>query len=175
MRCGGFSGAQKIIKAKIGPRGAGPGDPRQLFTNADNFRLQSQLPGDVRFGQSVVVLAAFASELFIKCIVTLESGRQPAGHDLAALFSKISRAVRTKIEKRWDIEFAPKRAEQLDAVEKDLGIKIPRDFNSLLRVGAKSFAQMRYAHEQQPAGNFFLVDFPLLLRATIIDMKPGLA
>lgn len=171
--------AHKAIGAKIGPRGTGPVDPRQLFTNADNFRhtieTLTQLPGDVRFGQSVVVLAAFASELFIKCIVTLESGHQPTGHDLATLFSKLSGPVRAKIEKLWDTEFGAKRAAELDAVEKDLGVTIPRDFSSLLRLGAKSFAQVRYAHERKPAGNFFLTDFPLLLRAAIIDMKPGWA
>ena len=91
------------------------------------------------------------------------------------VFSKLSGPVRAKIEKLWDTEFGAKRAAELDAVEKDLGVTIPRDFSSLLRLGAKSFAQVRYAHEQQPAGNFFLADFPLLLRAVIIDMKPGWA
>jgi HEPN domain-containing protein len=171
--------AQKVIRAKIGPRGAGPVDPHQLFINADNFRHTAetlvQLPGDVRFAQSLLVLAAFASELFLKCILVIEQAQCPRGHDLGNLYSKVSGAVKAKLEQRWNTDFVAKRKEQLAVVEKEYGVSIPRDLKNLLSLGARSFEHIRYAHEKQPVGNFYLMDFPALLRTIVVEIKPAWA
>ena len=48
------------------------------------------------------VLAAFAIELYMKCIVCIETGHPPKGHHLALLYKQISPQSRKRIEELWD-------------------------------------------------------------------------
>jgi hypothetical protein len=108
----------------------------------------------------------------MKCIILLEGGVARKNHNLWDLFSKLSSSTKARLQSRWKNDFAPKRATQLDLLEQQRSIKIPRDLISLLKLGGTTFEDVRYAHERQPRGNFYLSDLPDLLREIIIEMKP---
>ena len=50
-----------------------------------------------------MVLAAFASELYLKCLFVIETGRAaPEIHELRKLFLLLSETARLEIEASWD-------------------------------------------------------------------------
>jgi hypothetical protein len=44
----------------------------------------------ITLAEPVIVLAAFANELFLKCIICIETGDTMKGHNLKKLFARIS-------------------------------------------------------------------------------------
>jgi hypothetical protein len=173
-----FMSSYKVSKKKIGPQ-TKPAkiDPHRLFVNAGNFQhtidALVNLTGDVRFGQPIVVLTAFASELFMKCLIVLEQKPYPIGHNLKSLFSKLGVQTRTKIENEWNSQIVPKRSSQISAIESEIGRKLPIDLPTLLGKGGNAFVDVRYAHEKQPTGDFLLQDLLNVLKETILEKKPA--
>jgi hypothetical protein len=134
----------KVTRKKIGPRNKPSKiDPHQLFVNAGNFQhtlnTLIDLAGDAKFGQPIVILAAFASELFLKCLIVLEGNPHPTGHNLNSLFSKLSMRTQGKIETKWNGQIVPMRSSQIQAIEKMWGRKLPTDLPTLLRKGGDTF------------------------------------
>jgi len=123
----------------------------------------------------LMVLTAFASELYFKCIIFVETGKLTKGHYLYDLFQKLSPKSQRRLSELWDRVTAP-REETLRKVEKDLGRTIPRDLRGNLIEGSKSFEDLRYLYEREKPKKFLfnLGDLPRPLRMLVLELKPDL-
>jgi hypothetical protein len=122
--------------------------------------------------EPVIVLSALTTELFLKCLICIETDDTPHTHDLEKLYGKLSAPTRTRIEKRWDTGIAIGRSEKWDDNER-FGLKMPRDLPSALAKGSDAFERLRYSYEENTEGlNYYLEDLPALLERLILEMKP---
>ena len=118
------------------------------------------------------VNAAFAVELYLKCLLSVEGGQIPETHNLKQLFNQVSRESRGKITKRHNKLAADHPV--LSEFRQNLGIKT--DLNSLLEDGQNIFTQFRYffediANRTEPIG-FGLDLFGQIVRNRILDWRP---
>ena len=118
------------------------------------------------------VNAAFAVELYLKCLLLIEGGQVPETHNLKQLFNQVSRESRGKITKRHNTLAADHPV--LSEFRQKLGIKT--DLNSILEDGQDIFTQFRYFFEgipnrMEPIG-FGLDLFAQIVRNRILDLRP---
>jgi len=121
-----------------------------------------------------MVLSAFASELYLKCLLCLETGKVPQTHNLKALFRDLSPALRKQLEELWeaDINSRPERQKVLDEIRKlPGGEELRTDLQYALDVGADAFRELRYFYETEKSF-FLLSDFPNLLHKVILQRMP---
>jgi hypothetical protein len=158
-------------------------DPLPIYMQAERFRIADHvLRSDqilLQYGPSVgaptLVLAAFASELFFKCLFVIETGRPaPEIHELRKLFLLLSDAARAEIEQNWNqYNLMPQRITMYEAIERRAGRPIPRDLRWSLRAGTDAFTALRYAHEEQHSNTtFFLGDLHMMVREAILIRRP---
>ena len=159
-----------------------PIDPLKIFEQAHGFYqalaiLCNVEPGNtqlaVTIGEPVMVIGAFTIELFLKCLICIETGPLPRRvHHLRELFDELSPAIQTRIEKEWD-KIVEHHAEVWDGFERSLGITMARDLRSALAAGGDAFQRIRYSYE---GGNeslqFYLQDLPRALGRIILEVKP---
>lgn len=131
-------------------------DPRQIANLAQDFvlaalRCHERLaiagkPNEMqRLSVPGVVCSAFAAELALKAILTVE-GTPATGHDLAKLFDAVSLPVQRKI-------FPPMRLSE-------------DQFKSKLRLSANAFKEWRYIYES--AGGYIDYEFVYLAADTFL-------
>jgi hypothetical protein len=71
-------------------------DPLKIYMNAERFRiadnqLRSTDPQVMNVvGLPTLVLCAFASELYLKCLLVVETGKAAPTHNLKALFRELA-------------------------------------------------------------------------------------
>lgn len=127
----------------------------------------------VILGEPVMVLGALTIELFLKCLVCIETGVAPRGHNLKELFDGLSEATKKRIQHSWDTGIAVRRSAEWDQMERAVGVKIARDLPTALAVGSKSFELIRYSYEGNTKNlQYYLQDLPALLGRVILEMKP---
>jgi hypothetical protein len=161
----------------------------QVFEHAECFYqasavLRNQLPVRLRpdhfenihaavtLTEPLIVLDALTSELFLKCLICIETGGTPHGHDLKKLFDQLSEATRTSIQSFWDSEIATLRRKKWDDLER-FGLRLPRDLPSALAKGTNAFERYRYSYEGNTEDlHYYLEDLPPLLERVILEMKP---
>jgi HEPN domain-containing protein len=160
-------------------------DPLKIFEHASRFhesdrRLRStrsvgrnELP---LVAHPAMVLSALASELYLKCLLCVETGGVPITHNLRALFRGLQPMTRRRLEDLWDGDIRrPERQKMLDLMRTfPEGRELRLDLMYALDVGADSFIDLRYFYEKQQA--FFLLGgFPNLLRSVILERFPSWA
>jgi len=115
---------------------------------------------------------AFAAELYLKCLLSIECKPVPKSHDLQRLYLELSPESRAKLRKRHD-ELAKDNA-TLSEFRKRFGIKT--DLESLLEDGKDVFTQFRYLFggiRGRTKGLGFLLElFGQVLRNRILDLRP---
>jgi hypothetical protein len=94
-------------------------DPRAIFLHGNGFFLAGELLSSfdmnknpqlaAEIGQAAMVLSALTSEVFFKCLICIETGLVPSGHDLDYLFKRLSASSRAEIEQIWNSEVVPLR------------------------------------------------------------------
>jgi hypothetical protein len=156
-------------------------DPLKIYMNAERFRLadnylRSSANPDIEFRQIIglpaLVICAFAAELYLKCLLCIETGNAPATHNLKALFRDLGHTTRFRVENLWK-ERLPLQAGTFEIMERVTGRAPPRDFASALDAGAQAFVDLRYLHETGGMGmSFVLGEFPTMLRIVILEAKP---
>jgi hypothetical protein len=159
-------------------------DPAQVFQHADCFyqalnvlRAVAPHPGENLHGaltlaEPVVVLGALTTELFLKCLICIETGNASHGHDLKELFDELRAETRARIEHAWDNDIVAFRSKEWDGIEK-FGLKMPRDLPSALAKGSEAFKRIRYSYEGNTEGaHFYVGDLPALLEKFILEIKP---
>jgi hypothetical protein len=161
-------------------------DPQQIYLQGCRFQFASERlrdakhlqPGDFELvAHPSLMLSAFASELYLKCLICIETGNAPdAEHSLKKLFQQVNRRHQSQIEGGWDVLMQkPDMVRTLAQIEARWhGVKVPRDLAWALDAGSHGFVQIRYIYEPKGAQTkFLLVDFPQILRAVILQVKPG--
>jgi hypothetical protein len=153
-------------------------DPAEVFQHANAFYVAleqlhatSDRPRFERIGIPVVVLSAFAAELFFKCLLSLEAGKPAPTHLLYDLFKKLSPATQARLEELW-AENSMQRSDVLDRLDKSSGRRLPRDLRSNLITGSDAFRLVRYIYEGGADFDFLLGDLPKILRRVIFELKP---
>jgi hypothetical protein len=130
---------------------------------------------DPRLGAYIVapalVVSAFASELYIKCLLCLHGLPVPPTHNLKNLFSRLPGKIQKTLEKKWDA-YVPTRAEMFEHARTHLNYTGATNLRSAIADGATAFDEIRYAYEGTPSSKFFLADLPSLLRSLILELKP---
>lgn len=132
-------------------------------------------PGDMaHYGYPILVLAAFASELMLKCLVFMDTGKQQRGHLLFNLFNQLKPETQGRLEELWNMTWlSSDRVRLHEAIERQVGHKIPRDLRSSLLAGNKGFERLRYIYEEgQEESSFGLGDLPWVLRTHIFERRP---
>lgn len=81
-------------------------DPLQIFMHALGFHVAENALGSLTLApntqlgaqvvQPTMVLSAFTTELFLKCLICLETNLTPQGHHLFELFEQLSPQRRTR-------------------------------------------------------------------------------
>jgi hypothetical protein len=157
-----------------------PVDPFLVYQQAISFYKaidqlhRSSTPEQMgRIAVPVLVLSAFASELFLKCLIYYES--RPTApireHLLLNLFLRLSPPLRKRLSEIWD-EIQAERAAVLDQFDASMGRKVPRDLESNLRKGSDGFRLIRYVYEGGVDFEFTLSDLPRVLCRAIIELEP---
>jgi len=162
------------------PRSVGP-DPFKIFMNAERFRQADLLLRSVQdphlsvaVGPPALILSAFASEVYLKCIICIETGELAHGHHLKNLYRRIGPRTRSAIEGAWDEYVSSPLKQRLYAALSSMnGSPIPMDLDWTLSEGSSAFTSLRYLHEVEDSKTKFLLgDFPNILREVIIRIKP---
>ena len=81
-------------------------DPVLIFLQANGFSRAYDILADQRhlaasematIGYPQIVLSALATELYLKCLICMETGKAPRGHHLKQLFDRLSPETRRRI------------------------------------------------------------------------------
>ena len=160
-------------------------DPLHIYMNALGFHVSEDILGRLTLGpdmqlasqvtQPNIVLSAFTSELFFKCLICIETKLTPQGHHLDDLFEQLNEATKREIIHLWETKIVPLRDPQWKVIEADLskGSKFCRDLPGALEAGRRTFERMRYHYEPaSQIGVFNLGDLPRILRRVILQKKP---
>jgi hypothetical protein len=168
-------------------------DPKAMFDHAQKFQLTQEylrsndrvttpehLNEHIRMcADPCFVLSALASELFLKCLLVIggkEKDEFGHLHNLDQLFSKLTPNIQNRIRELWDQQvWSLGSREAIDYAQDTIanGSAIPRDFAAALRLGAKTFVELRYVYEKKRNINNLIIDLPLILRRVIVEIQPG--
>jgi len=162
---------------------AQPLDPLSLYMNAERFRIADnymRTSGNSDpylmsiIGVPCLVVSAFAIELYLKCLLCIETGSAPQTHNLKALFCDLSHSTQARIENLWlDDANRPENRAMRKIVENNTGQAPPVDFISSLESGSEAFIRLRYLHENAaPKVSFFLAALPTILHNIILEIRP---
>jgi hypothetical protein len=154
--------------------------PDAIFNHADTFfhaldqLHRSPFPAIHNMAMPVMVVSAFASELYFKTLIGLEGKKLPRSHDLQDLFSELSPKMQRYLENRWD-PITRDREELYKNIDRQEGTPIPRALRDAIAEGREGFERLRYVYEGGSAFRFVLSDLPLALRRTVLDLQPSWA
>lgn len=163
-------------------------DPQKIFVHASTFHKSYELlrnsvlpkdgssPDDQKvalIAHPSMVLSVFASELYLKCLLCVETSKVPAVHDLEKLFMGLPVKTRHEIDDLWDTDIRqPGKQAVLDKLrETPTGKEIKNDLRYALGKGADAFMELRYFYETEQSF-FLLSDFPYVLRVAILRRFP---
>jgi hypothetical protein len=156
-------------------------DPFLIYQQAEGFSLAHDalcnidMPIAERMltGSATVVLSAMSSELFLKCLICIQTGRAPRGHYLKQLFDQLEPDTRKRIIAVWDAKVVPRHRAQWDAMEAGLKVRFPRDLPSILALANKAFEKVRYSYEGDLDGVAYLLsDLPAILKFIALLAHP---
>jgi hypothetical protein len=157
-------------------------DGQSIFRLAEAFRGSAQLISQLislglsdHFRFPCGVNHAFAMELYLKCLITIETGFTHPTHDLENLFNYLSSHTRKTIERYYDeiraedplcIAFAQWLERHGENPEEHLRLK------SALSKSAKAFEVLRYPYEGEEDHNYILGPLEIAARRIILELKP---
>jgi hypothetical protein len=178
-----------FVMAKKSPRTGL--DPLKIFQHATGFhncylRLLNSVPTDAPaeikeqdmgiISMPTMALSAFTSELYLKCLLCVETAGVPDGHNLKMLFGLLQAPIKREIDDLWDAHIRQPHKlimiEQMRTLPKGENLRL--DLRYALDVGADSFLDLRYFYEKEQVF-FLLSDLPTLLRIVILKRFPGWA
>jgi len=121
-----------------------------------------------------LVLSVFASELYLKSLLCMETGKVPNTHDLKELFGGLKIEARRELDDLWDADIRlPERQPIVDQIRLlPGGDKFRPDLRYALKRGRNAFIELRYFYERERS-YFLLSDFPFLLRKAILKRCPS--
>jgi hypothetical protein len=97
------------------------------------------LPEQIRIMSPAIVMAAFSTELFLKCAAWIDTGEQPkGGHDLSRIYSVLSQSAKDNIEAHFLKYVAT------------VGNAFNLSLNQCLDISSSAFERFRYSYEMKP-------------------------
>jgi len=158
-------------------------DPHEIFLHAYHFhecdhRLRKgpsskDIDEVAIIAHPSMVLSAFASELYLKCLVCVETGNVPRGHDLKGLFLGLDSSTKKRLEDLWNESLRrPERQRELDCIRGlPGGDQLQTDLPNAIGISSKAFEELRYLYETK-SSKFLLGDFPDMLHKVILERFP---
>ena len=134
---------------------------------------------DLRLVAPAVTLESFALELLLKCLLVLEKGVNPGGHDLLQLFNALSLSSKQRLERRFDqflrqceLQAATGNADLKGKLAAAVGKTSINSLKDALEAGSKTFDFMRYVFDYDDSFGFMLSPIGLELHSMILDKQP---
>jgi HEPN domain-containing protein len=156
-------------------------DPTKLFHQAHSFRqaaqaLSQQITGiedGVVLMTPACVLSAFSCELFLKCLICIERGSAPEGHDLLVLFKKLTAQTRKRLKDMW-ANHTLRYRDKVEETKRLTGVTFETDLERALEAGRNAYTLLRYMHEgtHQKEYAFYLGALPQMLGHVAFELKP---
>jgi hypothetical protein len=165
-------------------------DPIKIFLHAGAFHKSYTLlcdsvlpaeewamPDEQRVGvisHPAMVLSVFASELYLKCLLCIETGVVPTEHNLKKLFDGLLLATKRELDDFWDTDIRhPAKRKTIEHIRTlPTGRDLKLDLRYALDVGADSFRELRYFYETEQTF-FLLAHFPFVVRRVILNRFPS--
>jgi hypothetical protein len=149
-------------------------DAREWFDRGDEFNYtQHELHKRGRqtgeqglFIHPIITLKAFASECYLKSLITLEGSSPPEIHHLLRLFDRLRPASKDKIEKLWNRHSKPELDKWKRQFPKD---KLPNNLRAALDESAEAFVHWRYVHTSSRL-QYSAMAFPQYVRWRIVEL-----
>lgn len=146
----------------------------QWFARGEQFLIASNALSKCPEGSThwvdlpLVGCRAFATECYLKCLLTMDQIKFPYTHNLRDLFYLLPVGRRQKLGKEW----ASWVKGRLPKTSQDapVGWKSPRTLGIALQQSARAFEQFRY--QSTDVGGWSLMIFPWMVRDTIIEERP---
>jgi hypothetical protein len=149
----------------------------QWFGIADQFiRGASMLAEYIELSGSGAVLLpdltsrAFATEAYLKCLLTIRRRKCPNVHNLEMLFGLLPPADQKYNKAKWDVHSLPTLVAAADDPTKPKGFPVVRDLEGALHVSKDAFIEWRY--ETSLGAVWYLLHFPFFVRERILESKP---
>lgn len=115
-----------------------------LWREATTLLTNTRGPIDVPFALPAVVCTAFAVELFLKALVTLEKGGTPRGHSLTTLYSRLSSESQAAISRRFhELVAASPTVQAMKTQLPQMSLALP----DVLSDSDRAFETLRYSYE----------------------------
>jgi HEPN domain-containing protein len=158
-------------------------DPADIFVIAEQFRNASKFLILARehgwqtdVAMPAVTCAAFAMELFLKCLLAMETEKSHETHDLKHLFNRLSKSSQAKIR----VYYGPYLPDVKEHVERQYllaGQPQPPplvDFDFVLDASRRAFPLARYIYERGlPGGQGWIADGIMeAVRKTVLEAHP---
>jgi hypothetical protein len=162
--------------------------PSSIFVVAEQFRHASKVlnltsagvltwhrervPFDLQ--TPMVTCSAFALELYLKCLIAMETAEKPPEiHELDKLFKRLDQSTQAEIRRHFDATGASTTAFIKEAFEQH-GMAAPAiDFDYVLQASRRAFPLARYIYEGMPGEQGWVAEMILEgARAAILERFP---
>jgi HEPN domain-containing protein len=151
-------------------------DVKLVFLNAEAFLEVSKVALDASNKGNTKILnlalattTSFALEIYLKCLLLLETGNAPRDHDLYNLFHSLKSATQSELTKDHEKFVKLNPAFKARLTEEGL----PLDLEELLKRGRNAFVDFRYAYEHDPVrSDFALNGLTKCVREQILKIQP---
>ena len=102
------------------------------------------------------VMAAFGLELYLKSIQHFEKGTIKKTHIIKDIFKELSDESKAKIRKSFKEDVLRNPPSNIEDIEKQSGVRITDDFDSVLNDISSLFVDFRYIFEQKNKAKSFI-------------------
>ncbi|MHB9003911.1 MAG: hypothetical protein ACYC6C_07580 [Coriobacteriia bacterium] len=147
-------------------------DSAQVLWN-ESVRTLAAQPGPVTvpFVLPAVVCTAFSIELFLKALLTIETGGTPRVHSLKRLFGRLSTESATSIERHYDqLTSANPNVQAMKQQFPQISVAL----SDVLVSGDRAFEEIRYAYEGHAASPHGLNELARAVRNHIAELTGAL-
>jgi hypothetical protein len=188
-------------KKKIQAPSVSASDPKQIFNLARNFEWAAEAlehDASVRIANEaqkshrghwlqglwpMCVNRAFCVELYLKCLLLLDSAIEVRKHDYRALFDQLSSKTRNRLSVLHRQAFKETYGCDADAISSKLGMEVLVDIPDVLEKSKDAFELFRYIYEHPRPSNAKILcaggridfdDFSLPTRIEIVAVKKAI-
>ena len=149
-----------------------PPDAKQVFQHACRFmetdvELRILSKDDealhAKFWFPSMVISAFASELFLKCLLLVKGTAPPKDHQLDKLYARLGQSTQQLVEESWS-ELMALRENDIKMAEAETERPISRNLSTALSECGDAFRLLRYVYEDPSKVRFYIPDLPIILR-----------
>jgi hypothetical protein len=131
-------------------------------------RLDRSTP-NIQVMHPAVVCRAFASEAYLKCLLTVLQTPFEGDHDLKRLYKLLPDDEKKAIKAGFDARMV----QRLRDFKAPAGFNVPKSLMGALRQSGEAFVSWRYMKNDYDA--WYLGDFPVHVRDRIVLYRPDLA